>query len=579
VANRKLSWIVELIDKMSSPADRVARTLERVEKVLRKAAPETAKLEKNLEGAGKASQKSAPPAEKVAKSFERVERTSRKAGRELERVEKELRRTERALFAQQRAQKVAAAEKLTDPLKRQAALLRIQRQELRLSGEEAKKAGDGWFGFGLKLSGWLYVARTAMSLIGGLAGAAWNVGFGFSKAAIDAASFKETNLLSLGTMLRSPAAGERVLRESVRIAGVSPYETRETMGWTKQLIAGGFQPNQIRSILAGAGDLGVIGEGSQTVDRVITAFRQIKAKGWLANEELVQQLADAGLPIGKVYERIGARSGLSKAQVLKAVEKRQVSADVGITAILDVIEKELSGGKLGNLQEKLSTTVPGLFSTLKSRPFEWLMDLDKSPGYASFKKALQNLVDVLDPESPRGKRIKAHAEELFNRIFGGIFKQFEDPAKVEAFVNTMLDGIERLIPKVAALANGLGKVVGFVADLGERLGGGPTEKSLAIGTLADSNPTFYAADKARKVLEAGGGRLSPQQAETWKRAYQEYWGKPPPADKVPLSVNMNINVHGASGSDAAAVEKAAEAGARKAFASVMEQLALEQGAA
>jgi hypothetical protein len=110
------------------------------------------------------------------------------------------------------------------------------------------------------------------------------------------------------------------------------------------------------------------------------------------------------------------------------------------------------------VMEQMSGTMPGLLSTLQSRPFEFLMDLDKSEGFQSFKKALKNLVDVLDPETPAGKRIKKNAEDLFNRIFGGIFKRFEDPGAVEKWVADMMAGFEKLIPRVGELATKIGDV-------------------------------------------------------------------------------------------------------------------------
>src|SRR5512133_866572 len=106
------------------------------------------------------------------------------------------------------------------------------------AGEAAKKAGDGFGSFGLKLSGWIYTARSAMSVVGGLARGVGGLAFGFAKAGIDAASFKESTMLGLRMMLRDPAKATALYKEAVNFADVSPFETRETLQWYRQLVPG-----------------------------------------------------------------------------------------------------------------------------------------------------------------------------------------------------------------------------------------------------------------------------------------------------------------------------------------------------
>jgi hypothetical protein len=50
----------------------------------------------------------------------------------------------------------------------------------------------------------------------------------------------------------------------------------------------------------------------------------------------------------------------------------------------------MGGGKLGELTKKGSAqTFSGLLSTVESRPFELLMGLDKSKGFAALKGVLR----------------------------------------------------------------------------------------------------------------------------------------------------------------------------------------------
>jgi tape measure domain-containing protein len=327
----------------------------------------------------------------------------------------------------------------------------------RFSGS-SRKAGDGMGWFGLKLMGWIYTARTALSVVSSLGRGIGGLMMGFGRAGLEAAGFKESATVGLGVLLGGKGPADRVLRQAVKFAAVTPFETKSTIGWTRDLVAAGFKQDELFTVLQGAGDVAALRDfDPQVVDRIITVFRQIKGKGRLQAEELMQ-LAEVGLPIGKVYETIGKQVGMSALDLQSPKNAGRISADLGIWGILETIRNNISGGKLGNVMEQMSGTMPGLLSTLQSRPFEFLMDLDKSEGFQSFKKALKNLVDVLDPETPAGKRIKKNAEDLFNRIFGGIFKRFEDPGAVEKWVADMMAGFEKLIPRVGELATKIGDV-------------------------------------------------------------------------------------------------------------------------
>jgi hypothetical protein len=113
-----------------------------------------------------------------------------------------------------------------------------------------------------------------------------------------------------------------------------------------------------------------------------------------------------------------------------------------------------------------SHTLTGLWSTLVSRPYRMMEDLGNTAGFKSMKAALENLVAVLDPASPSGKRIKANVELLFDKILGGVFNRFQDPKSVEAWVNSVLDGLTKIIPRMEALAKAVGSIAENLGKIG-----------------------------------------------------------------------------------------------------------------
>jgi tape measure domain-containing protein len=483
MAGKKLTWVFELFDRMSKPSKAISTHLDELDRRAHKAAEATDRL---------------------------TGRTAKTGG---------------------------AADRLTEKMRRVSGETKRFGEHSRRTGDAARAAGDGFGWFGLKLTGWLYALRTAGSLLSGVAGGVMGLGGAFLKAGVDAANFRESTGMGLEVLLGSKPKADALLSAGVKFAGKTPFTTKDTMRWIQDLTAAGFTDNRLWEALSAAGDVGALrGFDPQVIDRVITVFRQVKGKGKLQAEELMQ-LAEAGIPIGKVWDTIGKKVGISGAELQTPKYAGRVSADLGIWGILETIRTNFSGGTLGGLMDKQSGTAAGLLSTLESRPFEWMMDLDKSPGFQSFKKALKNLVDVLDPETPAGKRIKANVERLFNGIMGGLFKRFEDPAAVEAWVNSMVDGFSKLIPRAEQLAAKLGNMAESltrIANLVNGMSGGWGEQ-LFRWLHNEQSPNEYKERRFREYMgwmsmpKLGLEREAPRIFE--KEAFERGWTLP----SIPLA--------------------------------------------
>jgi tape measure domain-containing protein len=345
-----------------------------------------------------------------------------------------------------------------------ATMGRAERATRRL-GDAHRHAARHGHGFFMKLTGWYMSMQMGIMMVQGLTRALFGLPAAFAKAGLSAASFKEQSLLGMGTMLGSPGKGAAMFSEADRMAKATGTPLREMVDRYQQLIAMGFEGDRLRQVLAGVGDLAIVG-GQGKASRALLAITQIKAKGRLSAEELMQQLAETGVDIDAVYKIIGRRTGMAKPAILKAMEKGQIGSDLGIESILEFIQNRYSGGKLGSMAAKYSQTGAGLWATLQSAPDRFLMDLDRSAGYGKAVTALRNLVAVLDPETPQGKRLKAKATEMFDKIFGKLFDRFQDPKAVEEWVGKMIDGFGKLIQTVERLAGALGSMFANLDKIG-----------------------------------------------------------------------------------------------------------------
>lgn len=440
-------------------------------------------------------------------------------------------------------------------------------------GRAARKSGDGIGWLGLKITGWLYALKAVGSAVGGVLGGLGRLGFAFAKAGVEAAGFRESTSIGLGVLLKDPGKAEKLMKQAVRWAGKTPFTTEDSFRWVQDLTAAGFRDAQLWEAMGAAGDVAALrGFSPQVFDQVVTVLRQVKGKGRLQGEE-VMQLAEAGIPSGAIWEALAKKTGISAVDLQTPKYAGKISGDLGVWAIKAAIAEKFSGGKLGNLMLQQSGTAGGLMSTLGSRPFEMMMDLDKSKGFQSFKVALKNLTDVLDPETPAGKRIKQNVENLFNKMMGGLLDRFADPKAVENWINSLITGFERLMPTIERSIAGLGKVAEATLRLLEYAGGSETpELQRAFNTLgAGQTPSLDAAQKAREVIERAGKKLGPVESETYLRAYKGAKGRPSTSlNLAPGAIRIEVN--GAQDPKAVADEAVA------ALAIYFEGLAAQAGA-
>ncbi|UZX16561.1 tape measure protein [Thermus sp. PS18] len=374
----------------------------------------------------------------------------------IDQVTSPARRVERALAAVEKAARAADY----------PGAYRVLRTELALTATQARLAttalyavGGAKAGVAALVSGFVQL-RAAVSGVAGqvlnlrnllIAGAAGYAG----KLALDAASFKESTLAAFQTLTGSREEANRLLREAVRFANRTPFDTGQIVDAYQRLLTTGFRKVEIPVILKGVGDLAALkGFSPEVIERVLRTFEQIRGKKRLLAEELMQ-LAEVGIPLGKVYEVLAKRLGTTVDQVRKLQEAGKIGPNLGITAVLEVIRTTFSGGRLGSLMELLTTSIPGLLSNLRSRPLELLMDLDETPGVAAVKRFLMNIERATNPDTATGKRLKERLQATFSAAFTAIFSPLAratEPGRVEALVDRALDALDRAVAWVRRAA-------------------------------------------------------------------------------------------------------------------------------
>jgi tape measure domain-containing protein len=247
--------------------------------------------------------------------------------------------------------------------------------------------------------------------------------------AIGAAAFKQTTLKAFEIMVGSQSAGKQLFDQSIQYARVTPFSTQDILGATQKL-AQQFSPDEIPALLAAVGDVAAVqGFSPEVMSDVIRALSQIKTLGRLQQDE-VNQLSERMVPTVEMYEVLAKRRGVSVPDILKLQEAGGIGSGEAISAILEAIRTQVSGGTLGGFSDIMAKELPGLLSTLKSLPFEIFMDLDITP----VKNFLANLVSITDTTEATGKRFKNAINNSFGTLLEKVFTPLANATEPEAII-------------------------------------------------------------------------------------------------------------------------------------------------
>lgn len=254
-------------------------------------------------------------------------------------------------------------------------------------------------------------ASTALGFVGGMVGlnAVSGVVGGVSDSVIGLNSTLEGSSVALETMLGSSKAAGDQLNRLKDFATATPFELPQLLEANQRLLAFGFNVNDVIPLLTNLGDVAAgLNLGGGGLSRLVTAIGQIKAKGKVQGDELLQ-LTEAGVP---ALQLLATALGKTTAQTQALVSAGKVSAGTFLAAF-----QKFAASNFGGLMAKQSRTFEGAVSNIKdavgfglAEAFFPLFDLIRSlavdladflqtPAFTQFvqtvKSGIQSLVQPL----------------------------------------------------------------------------------------------------------------------------------------------------------------------------------------
>jgi tape measure domain-containing protein len=228
----------------------------------------------------------------------------------------------------------------------------------------------------------------------------------------------ETAKIGFTTMLGSATKADAFLRNLADFAAKTPFEFPELQSAASKLISVGTEASRVIPLMTVLGDsTAAMGTGADGINRAVMALQQMRVKGKVTGEEMLQ-LAEAGVP---AWEALATQLGVTTAQAQEMVTKGKVSVDDLFKAIETRQGKTLQRTK--GMMEAQSNSISGLWSTLKDT-------------------VQMRLAQAIQPLVPYIKKALKEAAPLFDGILGGISSGMEKGIKfIEGTVAPLIRNI------------------------------------------------------------------------------------------------------------------------------------------
>lgn len=357
------------------------------------------------------------------------------------------------------------------------------------------------------------------------------------------------------------------------------------------LIAQGLRGDELYRTLFAASDLSSLSgdDKSEALKGVVRALGQIKAKGRLQSEEINQISEHAPLSREKWMEEIRIGLGLKdRRAVEKAMQKGEVSADVGLSAFQRATLSQLGTNKLGQFSTQSAGSLTSLISNLEEAQSMLAKSFNSEtlPAVERFKASLTDLGSQFDVSTKQGKDLAFVYKDMANTA---IEAKTQWAAFKAGFLGTFSEAYRRNKESGPAVDLALqaarqkdvseqfGKNVGAV--VGEAGVRSPTEALSSIQRDINSVATawrnwrsgkasFFGADQRAEMLTSAEAAPETYQSRFYKPLTSEPYGPPTSAKATAVDIvgmlrsrRARVAVSGAASAGSAGGSPGASGGA------------------
>lgn len=196
--------------------------------------------------------------------------------------------------------------------------------------------------------------------------------------------------VAFGLMFKDENKAERFMTMLEDFAADTPYTLEQAAMNARKLLAYGFDPKVIGTLSNVLSDTAAAAGDPEAYNRVGKAIGQIRTKGKLASQELLQ-LTEAGIP---AFEILREKLKLTADQMGK-IGDLAIPADIAINALLKGMQE-----RYGGAAQAISETTKGMISTIKDN-----MLIIGRNAFEPFISSFKGVVRTFRDESDRMREI------------------------------------------------------------------------------------------------------------------------------------------------------------------------------
>ena len=261
-------------------------------------------------------------------------------------------------------------------------------------------------------------------------------------AFIDYNAELEQTRVAFTSMLHSAAEADKMLSSLQKFAAETPFEMPGVRTAAQQLIAFGYEADEILPTLTALGNAASgLGRGQDGFNHLAFVFGQIRTTGKLMGQD-VMQLAQLGVPVKDILAK---NLGLAKDE-LSRIGELGIDADVAIQALIDGMNE-----RFPDMMKKQSETFEGILSNIKDN----LGQAFGGIGLGVFEEAKKGLLEIKEITDTFLLNVQQN-KNIFDDIL---------PRDLAQKITALWNELQNILSEVKPLIEPLGEALGAVFEL------------------------------------------------------------------------------------------------------------------
>ena len=315
----------------------------------------------------------------------------------------------------------------------------------------------------------------------------------FGAWAMDTISDSELMRIAMTQLTGSTDKAKQLVSQLSKVAIVTPFNFATLQKSAERMLALGFSADEVIPSIQAVGDaVAATGGTDATFQNVIRALGLMRSSG------KVTALAMNAMARNNIasWDMLAEHMGKTVPEVRKMVTAGEISAEEGISAIIEGANKRYSG-----MMVKASSTLSGILSNMEDAIQVNLMDLASAPGYEQLKKSLQGTIEPLERLT---KSVAPLLDSVMSSAAGAIQKVSDalQGLSIQPGFADELASVARLLGSTVILGPGLKVFARYLNVAGKAIDGMGTVAAVTQGVVQGSFKRIQKSISGNGVIPA-----------------------------------------------------------------------------